>query len=232
MHTPWSSADLLAQFNRRTARITGQADAIVDDDKYDRLAIAQERVVSEIALVAPQVLYPRDPYGYFPQLLTYDNQVFTFGSDDNGYPVTPMGKVGIYASLAAIPDAPWRAGVDYLEEGTQIRLPNNRTYSGPLYWRGITPPLYITATTLPSILPLPARNLITLLAVKNFGQAGNINPDLAAQMTELWSRDFPRWMLVWKTQFVGGGALGPLVWNPVYGPYGFAAYTPGSSLGV
>jgi hypothetical protein len=207
MHTPWSSADLLSQFNRRTARIAGQADAILDDDKYDRLAIAQERVVSELALVAPQVLYPRDPYGYYPQLLTYDNQIFTFGSDDNGYPITPIGKVGIYASLAAIPDAPWRAGVDYLEEGTQIRLPNNRTYSGPLYWRGITQTPRLSAKQEPVLYPPATRELIVIDAVREFASEGNRSADLLSLMQDAWDRRWPSWCLVWRTQYRDGGGI-------------------------
>ena len=78
-------------------------------------------------------------------------------------------------------------------------------------------------------MPPPARELITMLAVKNFGQAGNINPDMAAQMVEMWSRSFPRWMLVYRTQYTGGGALGPLVSVPAVGPYDYAAYLPGTS---
>jgi len=203
--TPWSSADLLAAFNRRTARIAGQADAILDADKYDRLADSQERVISEIASVAPQILYPRDPYGYYPQLETYDNQIFTFGSDENGYPITPIGKVGIYPSLAAIPDAPWRLGSDYLQEGNQIRLPNNRTYSGPLYWRGITQTPRLSAKQEPVLFPPPSRELIVIDAVKEFATEGNRNVDLASLMQDAWDRRWPTWCLTWRQQFRAGG---------------------------
>src|SRR5215467_11953767 len=209
----WDGPYLLGQFNRMAGRPA--SDQVTDDTKYLWLSEAQDQVVADVASRYPEALYPT---GVLP-MLTTNNKIFTFGKRADGTDIFPIGKVMIFTKPSANPGMPLQPGWDYLERGTAIEIPNDRTYPAPLYWRGITPPLYITATTLPSILPLPARNLITLLAVKNFGQAGNINPDLAAQMTELWSRDFPRWMLVWKTQFVGGGALGPLVWNPVYGPY-------------
>lgn len=147
---------------------------------------------------------------------------FDFGTDSNGYALFPLGKVGIYTSLTAVPSSPWTEGIDYLDEGSRIRIPSNRTYAGSLYWRGITPPPDISATSEPSLFPAPARELISIRAVKAFAQAGNINPDLAAQMAEQDARAFPRWMLVLRTQFRSGGALMPLAgngwngWSPAF----------------
>lgn len=166
-------------------------------------------------------------YGAPAALSTSDGGfTFTFGTDSNGYALFPMGKVGIYPSLNAIPGSPWSDGLDYLNEGTRIRIPNNRSYSGTLYWRGITPPADISAGVQPSLFPEMARELITITAVKNFGQAGNLNPDLADQMREAYARAFPRWMLVYRTQFRNGGGLGPLT-SPAASPYAYAAYSPG-----
>jgi hypothetical protein len=220
----WDAPYLLGQFNRLAGR--PQADQVTDATKYLWLSEGQNEVVADIAARQPEVLYPVSA-----QLMsTVDGgHTFTFGTYSDGTPVFPMGKVNIYKSVTAVPGYMLMPGVDYLEEGNRIEIPNNRTYAGSLYWRGITAPQDINATTPPVLQPPPSRSLITMCAVKNFAQAGNINPDLAAQMAEQWSREFPRWMLVYRTQFTGGGVLGPLVSNPVLGPYNFAANLPGTS---
>lgn len=205
----WDSVDLLAQFNQRAGRPTsavGQSDTITDTAKYDRLAKAQDRVVAMIAGVVPKALYPKGAYGSFPQMITTDNQVFRFGSDTLGNPMTPMG-VSIYASLNDIPDYPWQADVDYLDEVSQIRIPQNRTFAGPLFWRGIIPPAPISGNVPPALLPIASRDLIVIEAVRQFGKEGVRNPDLVAVAQEEWNIAWPQWCLVWKTQFRSGGAL-------------------------
>lgn len=208
----YDSAYLLALFNRKAGRPT--ADSITDASKYERLTESQNRVVAMLSAVAPQSLYPKVAYGSMPTLTTTDRQVFTFGNDSNGYPIAPMGKTGIYPSLSAIPDAPWREGIDYLNEGTQIRIPNNRSYGGTLYWRGITPPPNIDATHQPSLFPEASRELIVMDAVRQFASEYARNPDVVTMMANEWDGDGIRpgawatWCLVWKTQFRQGGALG------------------------
>lgn len=164
-----------------------------------------------LSAIAPWTLYPK---GALPTLSTIDNQVFTFGADSNGYPISPMGKTGIYTQLSSVPDWPWREGVDYLNEGTQIRIPNNGTYAGTLYWRGITPPPDISASSQPVLYPEAARELIVIDAVRQFAMEFDRNPNLAVNMTLEWDGDklrvgaWPSWALVWKTAFKAGGALG------------------------
>jgi hypothetical protein len=199
-----ASADLLALFNRLAARPA--ADAIQDTAKYLRLTESQNRVVADIAARTPHVLY-----GAPQALVTVDNKVFTFGTDANNLPVFPIGKVGIYPSLSAIPDYPWREGSDYLSEGTQIRIPNDRTWSSTLYWRGITNPGPIDGTHEPALYPEAARELIALDAVRGYASEGGRNPDVKADMERDYAIGFAKWMLVWRTQFRNGGALMPLV---------------------
>lgn len=216
MAAQFTSADLLTRFNQLAGRPT--ADVISDALKYQRLADAQTEVIADIAARAPWTLYYKGTNGSWPTLTTADNNVFTFGNDVNGDPLFPEGKVMIYPSVNAIPDCPWREGWDYLQEGTQIRIPNGGTYSGTLYWRGIAPVLPISGSNQPSIIPPPARILIVVKAVMNFAQEGNRNPALYQQMYQrYWGNpaasqvgDFARWMLVFKTQFQNGGAIGQL----------------------
>lgn len=164
------------------------------------------------------MLYPTSAYGSLPQLSTSDSQVFTFGTDDNGYAIAPIGKVGIYATAADIPDYPWREGQDFVRAGaTAIRIPNNGTYTGTApYWIGITPPSDIDATHQPALFPESARELIPIRAAYAFGLEGMRNPDLAAAMAAMYGEPvappgvkgrFAYWCTTWKTQFKHGGAL-------------------------
>jgi hypothetical protein len=201
----WTSAYLLTKTRQLAAR--GDNDTVTDAAWYQRLSDAQNALLDDIASRCPYALYSKAGYGSTPTLSTSDNQVFTFGTDLNSDPLFPIGKVMIYPSLAAIPDAPWVEGYDYLNEGNQIRIPNNRTYASTLYWRGIAPVQDITASVQPTILPPPSRILICQLAVKSFSEEGKRDFDLADRMKKDYDSDFAKWCLVWKTQFKSGGAL-------------------------
>lgn len=207
MPSTWTSADLLSRFDNLAARPSGTADAMGDTAKYQYLSDAQQEVIADLSAVAPWTLYQKVAYGSMPTLTTTDSQVFTFGNDVNGNPLFPQGKAMIYPSLNAIPDSPWREGWDYLNEGTQIRIPNNGTYAGTLYWRGIAPVLDITATNQPALLPVASRILIVYKAVWTYALAGNRKQDLAQQMQALYEKRWPHWCVLWRTAFANGGAL-------------------------
>lgn len=161
-----------------------------------------------MSAVCPRALYPKVAYSALPTLTTTDNQTFTFGTDSNGYAIFPSGKGGIYPSLTSIPDRPWVEGRDYVSEGTQIRIPNNGTYTGTLYWYGVTNPADIDVTHQPSLFPEASRELIVIEAVRQFARDGVRNVALVDEMQDEWDRAWPTWCLVWKTQFRTGGALG------------------------
>lgn len=205
----WSSADLLTRFNEMTGR-PASGDSISDANKYRRLADAQNVVLEDAASRVPKAFVSKAGYSSMPTLTTSDSQVFTFGTDVNGDPLFPIGKVEIYPSLSSVPDSPWIEGVDYLNEGTQIRIPSNRTWGGTLYWRGIAPVLPIDGTNQPSIIPPPFRILIVYEAVRRYAEEGKRDPELADRMAANYAREFARFCLTLKTQFSNGGALGGL----------------------
>ena len=165
-------------------------------------------VLSDAASRVPQAFYSKAAYGSTPTLTTTDNQVFTFGTDVNSNPLFPIGKFRIFENLQAIPDYPWVEGVDYLWEGTQIRIPNNQTWSGTLYWRGIAPVLDISSTNQPSIIPVNFRMLIVYEAVRRLSEEGKRDLLLAEVMRRNYDRDFAQFCLVLKTAYSNGGALG------------------------
>ena len=200
----FAAADLLDLFNRLAGRPA--ADAMSDTEKYRWLSDAQQAVVAEIAAIAPSALTAAPA----AMTTTDEGATFTFGTDLNGQPLMPIGKVGIYASLSSVPDDPWSEETDYLNEGWRIRLPNNSRYAGTLYWRGVTPPPDLSATVEPTLMPPAARELIVVRAVKDFAESAEQNLDLAAAMAARWAHSFPRWLLTYRTQFRSGGGLAPL----------------------
>jgi hypothetical protein len=201
----WDSADLLSRFNRYAARPS--SDEVTDATKYSRLAEAQIEVMADIAAVYPYPLYRSSGPA---TLSTTDNKVFTFGTDGNGsLAMGPIGHVAIFRNLEDYPDNPLREGIDYLNEGTQIRIPNNRTESS-LYWMGIPTPVDIASggSAEPAIRPAPARILIVYRAVANFAMEGNRDEALSARMEAKYRAEFAKWMLTWKTQMrKGAGAF-------------------------
>lgn len=199
----YDSAALLAMFDRLAGR--PDADEISDANKYVRLAEAEQQVFEDIAAVYPYVLYRS---GGPTTLSTSDNKVFTFSTDGEGHAQAPIGHVAIFRNLEDYPDNPLVEGIDYLNEGTQIRIPNNRTESS-LYWHGIPTPAEISASQEPTLRPAPARVLIVLKAVWNFAEEGNQLPDLAATMERRYATELQKHLTVWRSQFraTGGRSL-------------------------
>lgn len=143
-------------------------------------------------------------------VLAPDGQVFTFGFNAAGFPIMPMGKAIIFPDLGSFPDFPWVEDYDYVNEGTQIRLPNNRTWNSTLYWYGVVQPPEMTSTVQPVLFPEASRELIWWRAVADFANEGDNNEKLAAKMEGRYNQAFARWCLAWKTQWSSGGALGSL----------------------
>jgi hypothetical protein len=200
----YDSAHLLKMFNRLTGRAATAADPVVDADKYERLSEAQVRVIAEASSRTPESFYQKGALGV---MSTSGNKVFTFGTTANGFPVTPIGKTRIYRNLGSHPDYPMLEGYDYLNEGSQIRIPNDRTEAGPLYWYGIAQPTDLGASAQPSLFPEGARELIVYEAALHFALEGERNVALAQSMQELLATAYLRWFLVWRTQYNNGGAL-------------------------
>ena len=201
----WDSSDCLALFNQMAGRPT--ADAITDAQKYAMLSKAQNRVIAMMAPVVPNSLYPKVSYGSLPTLTTTDSQVYTFGTDAQGYAQFPMGQGGIFASLNDIPTNPLRPGADYMIEGTQIRALNNTTLPATLYWYGIGQPADMTALVQPALFPESSRDLIVIEAVRRFAQSYVRNLALKDEMELEWAKAWPLWCHTWKTAFKQGGAL-------------------------
>lgn len=196
--TTFASDWCLAEFNRMARRPA--SDAVTDATKYGYLTLGQREVLREIGVRYPDALYAT---GGAVTLTTSDNAVYTFGTDTSGNAVAPLGYVGIYRSLNDIPDNPLVEGIDYLDEGTQIRIPNNRTGPATLYARYIASPDDIDASHQPVLRPAEARILLVIKAVERFAE-DNRDYDLATLAQNRWAREFPIHLLAMRTRFRRG----------------------------
>lgn len=215
--TGWESADLLARFQLYAGLSANPS--ITPTQQYQCLADGQNEVLVEIANVVPRVLYGA------PTAMTTSDGGYTwqFGTDGNGYALFPLGKASIYPNLDAVPDYPWQPGLDYLDEGTQIRIPNNISWPGPLYWYGMTPPAAISATVQPVIQPPTSRILIVLKAVRIYAEQFAKNAELAADMDARWEKTWPKQAAMLRRHFRGSSRLGPLTgaWGRGGSTFGF-----------
>lgn len=196
----FDSAWCLAEFDRMAGR--PDADEITDVQKYVRLAQAEKEVMEDLAPIVPGVEYKAaGPTA----MSTTDNKVFTFGTDGQSHAQAPGGHVAIFRHVADYPDRALVEGIDYLNEGTQIRIPNDRVESA-LYWFGVPASTDISASQEPTLRPAPARILIVIKAVENFANEGDQMPTLAASMERRYAKQFTKWCLWFKTQFRAQGA--------------------------
>lgn len=212
--TPWDAAYCVDRFKKEA----GLQDANELDDETDicpALSRAQSTVVQLIAQRYPKALYQAPT----ALIRASDGKTFSFGDDDNGNPIVPLGYVQIATTQSAFSgDATfngWREDRDFIDEGDHIRMPSNRTYSGTLYSRFVpTPPsISISTQTDPILNPADARELIVIQAVKEWAGEGNQRPDLVDRMEKKWADKFPSWMLTYKKRYRnGGGLLNPARW--------------------
>lgn len=212
--TGYQSSDSLTLFNVLAGR-QPTGDSITDAQKYQQLAWGQDIVVAAMANIAGFSLYSA------PTLMTSADggYTYTFGVDGNGYPLFPLAAQ-IFPNLTAVPDYPWVPGIDYLDEGTLIRLPNHTTYAGPLYYRGISTPQQMTSGVQPVIQPPQFRSLIAIRAVWNFAESAVRNDALAALMERRWNRDWPIFATAMRKHLRGPRTLGPLTGGPMMGGSG------------
>lgn len=206
----YESTDLLALFNRYAGRPEG--DLISDATKYDRLSKAQDKVLMYIMATCPRVLYQ----GPTAMETADGGYTFTFGTDDNGYAIFPLGNAQIYATESAYPNYPLVPGQDYLDRGTSIVMPNDVPYAGTLYWVGVIQPQAITGNVEPFLQPPPARILIVIQACIDFAREYGRDPSLAIDMERKWAQEWPVHITAIRKHFRGAQTLGPLS-TPILG---------------
>jgi hypothetical protein len=212
----FDSADLVVRFKNEA----GLAAANELNDITDicaRLSTAQKDVIDMIAQRHPNPLYQ------VPVQLTSSDGGYTygFGTDAQGNAVMPLGWVQIAPNKNGFSGkffVGWVEGRDFLDEGTVIRMPSGRAYTGSVWARFVpTPPdIYVAGSDAagnvhtavqPILNPASARTLIVIRSVQDWAGEGNINPALANRMQQKWTDKFPALMLTYRTRYKGGGGL-------------------------
>lgn len=206
----YQSADLLNLFNQMTGRPSG--DVIADSVKYQYLADAQQQLANDLMVVAPQA---------FPNAITTmstadGGYTFTFGTDNDGYPLFPLAAA-IYQDLSSIPSSPWIPGIDYLDEGTTIRMPNNTPWTGDLYCYGVTMPQRMSASVQPALQHPQARYCIPLLAGSRFAEDGLVNGALSDRLFGRYQERYGHLCTTIRKHLRGGRPLAPLIAPNGYG---------------
>lgn len=222
----WDPADLKRRF-LDAAGIENASELDDDVDIYPLLADGQEEVFRLIAARFPPGLYSAPE----AMVASDDRKTFKY-AQVNGQDVMMMGWVQISPRLSSFVGdeffAGWREGIDYMDEGTRIRIPGGRTFSGTLYARGIPRPPRITSSQGPSIRPIEATVLTINRAARKWAVQGNQRPDIAQVMDMEWGAPltnvpgmFAEWMLTFKRRHRGGGRIyDPAQWylaNPDLG---------------
>lgn len=201
----YDSSDLLARA-KRYARRPATDESYDDVAWYASLTESQGEAIAFIVTRAPDAQYGD------PVLLTTSDGGYTykFGTDPDGDPEFPLGHCEIYASKNNIPEEPLEPVVDFLLEGTKIRIPGNRTRAfadGGPYARFVLLPRKINATNQPTLVPKTARMIIVYGAVERWAS----RPGSGADPT-YWEKrkkeEMGAALLLYRTQYNMQAAFG------------------------
>lgn len=203
----WDGPFMVARFLAEAGIATANELSVVNDI-YPRLSTAQRTV---LRMSASRYT---NPFYRAPTTLTRaaDGKTYTFGADpaDPTRNMVPMGWVQIAPYQNAFSGdyfTGWIEGRDFISEGDRIRMPSNRAFGGTLYGRWVDTPANISASVGPSILPIDVAELTVIKAVEDWAQEGDQAPDVTARMTAKFKAKWPEYMLMWRRQYRGGGAL-------------------------
>lgn len=200
----YDSADLLARCKRK-ARRPATDESYGTADWYSDLTEAQADAIAWLVTRAPDAQYGA------PVLLTSTDggATYGFGTDGDGEAEFPIGHCEIYASKRHIPDEPLEPMVDFVLEGTKIRIPadSTRAFADGPYARFVLLPRKIDASNQPTLRPKTARMACVYGAVKRWAS----RPGSGADPT-YWEREEQKELAValgiFRTQYNMQGALG------------------------
>jgi hypothetical protein len=160
----YDSADIIRraklELNRPAADTAfGTADAIL----YDFATEEQDEITKWMSVFIPDALVTAPT-----QLTTADGgYTYTFGTDTDTAAIFALGHFALYSSRHDIPDFPLEPGVDFLVEGTRIRIPNHqtRTFADGAPWaQTVNPSNVIASGTQPTIPKICRKWLIHRIA--------------------------------------------------------------------
>lgn len=197
---------------KRLCRIPDVTEYPASADLYDFLRDGENRVKHDLGAVVPEILYNA------PTLLTSADGGYTypFGTDGGSNAVAPIGLVRVYPSKAHIPFEPLVANVEYVFEGTRIRMTQNVpvTYSDGPYAQWIAPTLAIDGSSNAFTLPVQLRMAAIHDACVRYARSGNIQD--ASQYEANYQEEIQRQIATAQLNRVGGKIAYPrplVPWN-------------------
>lgn len=205
-------ADCVAHI-RRYCRIPDVTEYPSADDLYTFLRDAENRVKHELGSVAPEVLYNA------PTLLTSADggYTYTFGTDSGSNAIAPIGHVRLFASKQHIPFEPLESGIEYVWEGTKVRMVQNapRTFADGPYAQWIAPTLVIDGSSNTMTLPVQLRMLAVHDACQRYAMSGGVLDPTPYE--KAYTEEFSRQMTTAQINRTAGQIAYPR--RNVYAPY-------------
>ena len=214
--------DMLARAQRDT-RTSGSADFPAATDWQAWFTDGENFIKGIVAYYCPRAEISA------PTLMTTSDGgiTFTFGSDSAGNAIEPFGNVTLYRRTGDIPDFPMELGVDYLDEGTKIRMPTNVAMAasfpdGAPYFQGIVPTVAIDGSTAPTLIPADKRVITVAYACARYAKAGGaFDPSPYEEQGlngEQWPRGLSSWILQLQHKYARAGVLASTRSTPVLSP--------------
>lgn len=145
---------------------------------------ANDELVKRIATFVPDAMVTA------PTLLTSadSGKTYTFGTDADSAAIFALGHFAVYENLESIPDYPLTEGVDYVIEGTKVRIPYNdtRTFSAGPYAQSVTPGNVVNASTQPTCPKIARLAMIEDTAKRLATRVGRDPEEFAGSFGDAW----------------------------------------------
>jgi hypothetical protein len=204
--------DLKRRLKQRLGRPSTDEAFTVDatDDVYDdKLTEAQDRVNKLLAIHSPDAVWT------VPTALTSDDGGVTygFGTDTDSAAIFAFGHFEVYEKRIDYPDLPLTEGVDFVVQGTKLRMPGAvpRTFADSGPWALYVAPSNIVSAVHQPVIPVIARHaMLTDAEIRCWEHLGL---DSSGAEAAFENKDWPELLAVLRTQSLKKGSQ-PLLRRP------------------
>lgn len=183
-------ADIILRVKDRLNRPTTDSAftiAATDDVWLRFMTEAQDDVTKMIATYIPDAMISVPT-----ALVTADSGItYTFGTDTDSANYFPLGHFSVYASRSDIPDFPLEPGIDFIIEGTRLRMVNNvaRTFGDGGPWaQTVNASNVITSSTQPSIPVICRMTMVEITAEKGARRLGLDSQEFKDAAGDAWAK--------------------------------------------
>lgn len=183
------AADCAVRVKNRLNRPTSEqayTRSTTDDVLYEMMTEANDHIVKRIATFIPDAMISAPV-----ELVSTDSgKTYDFPDDADSNPAFLLGHFKLYENRESIPDYPLVEGVDYVIEGTKIRLPYNdtRTFTDGGPWvQSVAPGGVVNASTQPTCPVIARLAMIEETCARLAPRVGRDPQEFADAMEREWS---------------------------------------------